>query len=300
MLDKLPHDPEAFTQGLLVYDGDFFESTGQYGESTLRRVDIETGQVLASVALDSSEFGEGLARVGDRLLQLTWQEQVAHVYSIDQLTVEGSFSYEGEGWGLCFDGERLVMSDGSSKLFFRDPDTFELLEEVTVTLDDEPISMLNELECVSGQVYANVWMTDQILRIDTSSGAVLAVFDASGLLTSSEAADANVLNGIAYDPERRHFFITGKYWPWMFEVEFDEPQEGRNKLPSGCGCKLAGARAAPGPVFGVLLLLGLLWCRGAAWHRRSRTGMGRFEGNPSTRCPSTARRAVSDRRRRRG
>jgi glutaminyl-peptide cyclotransferase len=242
-----------------VYDGDFFESTGQYGESTLRRVDIETGRVTASVVLASTEFGEGLARVGDRLIQLTWQEHVAYVYSIDRLSVEQSFSYEGEGWGLCFDGERLVMSDGTSELFFRNPETFALLDEVTVTRDGEPVPSLNELECVSGQVYANVWLSDEILRIDPSTGAVLAVIDASGLLTNEEAEDANVLNGIAYDPERRHFFITGKYWPWVFEVEIDEPEEGRSKLPSGCGCHLEAASARSGPLLGVLLLLGLSW-----------------------------------------
>lgn len=240
VLAKHPHDPAAFTQGLLVFDGDFFESTGLYGESTLRRVEIETGSVLTSLELDESEFGEGLARVDDRLIQLTWQEGVAHSYALDDFEPQESFSYDGEGWGLCFDGEVLVMSDGSSELFFRDPTTFELLGVVPVTLDGQPVAMLNELECVGGQVYSNVWQTDRILRIDKTSGEVVAVIDASGLLSEQEAGAADVLNGIAYDPERHHFFITGKLWPWVFEVELDRPEESGSRLPQGCGCNLAG------------------------------------------------------------
>lgn len=278
VLNRYPHDAVAFTQGLLVFDGDFFESTGRYGESTLRRVEIESGNVVQSIALDDSEFGEGLARVDDRLIQLTWQEGVAHAYSIDGFEVEQSFSYGGEGWGLCFDGEVLVMSDGSSELFFRDPTTFEQLGAVEVTRDGEPVYRLNELECVGGQVYANVWQTDQILYIDKTSGNVLGTFDASGLLSADEAADADVLNGIAYDPERRHFFITGKLWPWMFEVQFEAEGESRSEPPRGCGCVLAGRASPSESVPLVVLLTAFLAIR---WGARRRRRGGKHHENRS-------------------
>ncbi|MCP3978762.1 MAG: glutaminyl-peptide cyclotransferase [bacterium] len=217
----MPHDKQSFTQGLLLYEGFFYESAGLYGESDVRKVDPATGFVLQSVDLPSSEFGEGLARVGDELIQLTWQENVAHRWTVDGLSDIGSFSYGGQGWGLCHDGSRLVMSNGSNTLFFRDPQTFALEGQVTVTVDGSPIDRLNELECVGDLVYANVWLTDTILRIDPSSGAVLTSIDASGLLTPAEETKADVLNGIAFDPSTHRFFLTGKLWPKVFEVEFD-------------------------------------------------------------------------------
>lgn len=178
------------------------------------------------VALDARYFGEGLALVGDRLIQLTWQEGTAFVY--DRATFErvGTFSYEGEGWGLCFDGEALYMSDGSATLTRRDPETFEVLETVEVTLRGEPVALLNELECAKGRVYANVFTTDVIVRIDPASGRVQGVVDASALLSAEERArltrDA-VLNGIAYNPEADTFYLTGKLWPKLFEVRFVAP-----------------------------------------------------------------------------
>ncbi|HEV7506617.1 MAG TPA: glutaminyl-peptide cyclotransferase [Thermoanaerobaculia bacterium] len=217
------HDPAAFTQGLLVHEGSLYESTGLYGSSSLREVDPVSGAVKRKVDVPSEFFAEGLALVDDRLIQLTWKEQKALVYKLDGFASAGDLRYEGEGWGLCWDGKRLVMTDGSDKLTFRDPTTFAFLGEVTVTRADrmgERVLELNELECVDGVVYANVWQTDEILRIDPLSGRVTAVIDASGLLTPEERQKADVLNGIAWDPQRKIFLITGKLWPKLFEVTF--------------------------------------------------------------------------------
>lgn len=215
-----PHDPEAFTQGLFLHGGSLFESTGQYGASSLREVNPETGEVKRQVNVPQEYFAEGLALADGRLIQLTWQNQKALVYGLADFKPGGELPYQGEGWGLCWDGRRLVMTDGSDRLTFRDPKTFAVLGEVRVTLAGRPIGQLNELECVDGTIYANVWQTDDILRIDPASGKVTAVVDASGLLTPAERQTADVLNGIAWDPEKQTFLITGKLWPKMFEVAF--------------------------------------------------------------------------------
>jgi glutaminyl-peptide cyclotransferase len=214
----LPHRRDAFTQGLLWHGGKVYESTGQYGSSSLRRVELDTGTVEALREVPDGLFAEGLARVGERLIQLTWHAGLARVYDLATLAPVGEYTYEGEGWGLCFDGERLVMSDGSDRLVFRDPDSFAELSAVRVTLAGEPLVYLNELECVGGAVWANVWMEDLLVRIDPASGAVTAVVDASGLLSPAERRGADVLNGIAYRPETGTFLITGKWWPSLFEV----------------------------------------------------------------------------------
>jgi glutaminyl-peptide cyclotransferase len=217
------HDPAAFTQGLLVHGGSLYESTGLYGSSSLREVDPVSGAVKRKVEVPSEFFAEGLALVDDRLIQLTWKEQKARVYTLAGFAPAGELHYDGEGWGLCWDGKRLVMTDGSDKLTFRDPKTFAFLGEVTVTRADrmgERVLELNELECVDGVVYANVWQSDEILRIDPANGRVTAVIDASGLLTQEERQRTDVLNGIAWDPQRRVFLITGKLWPKLFEVTF--------------------------------------------------------------------------------
>jgi len=215
----LPHDAQAFTQGLVVFDGKFYESTGLYGRSSVRRVAPATGVVERAAALASDRFGEGLALVDRRLIQLTWQNRIALVYDLE-LALITTFEYEGEGWGLCFDGTRLVMSDGSGRLSFRDPRSFAVIGGVDVRRAGVPVTRLNELECVGGQIYANVWQTDSVLRIDPASGNVLTTIDASGLLTAAETASADVLNGIAHDATTGHFFITGKLWPKVFEVRF--------------------------------------------------------------------------------
>lgn len=220
VLATRPHDPRAFTQGLFLADGVLYESTGLNGESTLRRVDPATGRVLERVDLPDTVFAEGLARVGDRLIQLTWQNRVAFVYDRATFRQIGQHAYDTEGWGLCHDGRRLVMSDGTSTLFFRDPATFGVVGQVAVTVDGVPRDLLNELECVGNRVYANVWQTDTIVRIDPATGIVDAVIDASGLLAPDERAAADVLNGIAWDPAAGTFLITGKLWPKLFEVRF--------------------------------------------------------------------------------
>ena len=221
VLGSVPHDAAAYTQGLVWSEGALYESAGQYGQSSLRQVDPKTGKVLRSVQVPPQYFAEGLARVGDRLIQLTWQEGTAFVYDLATFEKRGEISYSGQGWGLCFDGRRLILSDGSNRLSFRDPATFATTGGVNVEVDGRPAMQLNELECVDGAVYANVWQSHEILRIDPSNGHVTAVIDASGLLTPEEAARAEVLNGIAWKPETKTFLLTGKYWPKMFEVVFE-------------------------------------------------------------------------------
>ena len=222
VLRELHHDTSAYTQGLLWWDGSLYESTGRYGESRLRRLDPATGAVEQQVAVPPSFFGEGLARAGDRLIMLTWMAERALVYDLRSFEAVRTFRYRGEGWGLCHDGDRLVMSNGSDTLTFRDPESFEPLGEVRVTLRGRPRDQLNELECVEGAVYANVWQEDFIVRIDPASGRVTHQVDAAGLLTRDEARGVDVLNGIAWQPDDGTFYITGKWWPKMFEVRFVE------------------------------------------------------------------------------
>lgn len=224
-----PSHPQGyFTQGLLWSEGRLYESTGgrandPFGPSRLLEVALEDDRAVPVRArtLDADLFAEGLARVGDELVQLTWQRGRALRWNEATFEPTGEHRYEGEGWGLCFDGERLVMSDGSDTLQFRDPDTFAVQRRQAVTLDGEPLQRLNELECVDGAVWANVWYEDRVVRIDPGSGRVTGVLDASTLLRPEERAalgsDA-VLNGIAWDPARETFLLTGKLWPALFEV----------------------------------------------------------------------------------
>mgnify|MGYP001323175682 CR=1 FL=1 len=231
---EFPHDPNAYTQGLLLHDGEFYESAGQYGESDLRRVDPDTGEVQQQVEVPEQYFAEGLALVDDRLIQITWKEETALVYDRETFEQVDTFDYTGEGWGLCYDGRQLVMSDGTEKLTLRAPETFEATDTVTVLLDGEPLSawsfqgaplsQLNELECVGDTVYANVWYTDIILRIDMPSAVVTGVIFAGDLLPQADwmtlRNEGGVLNGIAYNAEADTFYITGKLWPKLFEVRF--------------------------------------------------------------------------------
>jgi glutamine cyclotransferase len=218
--EVLPHDPGAFTQGLLWGDGRLYESTGEYGKSSLRRVDPATGRIEKEVSLPPDLFGEGLALVDDRLIQLTWQGGVALVYDLESFEEIGRYSYQGEGWGLCYDGHRLYMSDGTASLSLRDSESFEEMDRLRVTLEGRPLGALNELECAEGWIYANVYQTDTIVRIDPRSGEVRAVVNAANLLSPKERPAADVLNGIAYRGDRSSFLLTGKYWPSMFEVDF--------------------------------------------------------------------------------
>jgi glutaminyl-peptide cyclotransferase len=225
VINRYPHDADAFTQGLLLHAGEFYESTGLYGESDLRRVEPTTGEVLQITDVPEEFFAEGLALVDDRLIQITWRENTAFVYDRETFEQIDSYTYEGEGWGLCYDGDSLYMSDGSPTITRRDPQTFEVLDTFSVTVEGTPVEELNELECVSDQIYANVWQSDLIVRFDTSNGIVNAVINAAGLLTPEERATAeniDVLNGIAYNTEDDTFYITGKLWPTLFEVRFVE------------------------------------------------------------------------------
>ena len=219
VLSRIDHDPSAYTQGLLLDGPVMYESAGQYGESTLRRVDPATGEVLNSVPVSEEFFAEGLALVDDRLIQITWKENKAFVYDVDTLEKLGEYSYEGEGWGLCYDGSDLYMSNGSSEITRRDPDTFEPLETYTVAVAGYPIEALNELECVGDSIYANVYQSDYIVRFDKATGEIDAYIDATDLRLPEEIS-GNVLNGIAYDEANEWFYITGKYWPKMYQVRF--------------------------------------------------------------------------------
>jgi glutaminyl-peptide cyclotransferase len=215
-----PHDATAFTQGLQWYDGALYEGTGLEGRSQLRRIQIPDWAVEQHVDLPGDVFGEGIAVVGDRIFEITWRNHVAYVWNRADFAPVRQLAYEGEGWGLCYDGTNLVMSDGSDELFFRDPTTFEVVRSVHVRRAGHEVDQLNELECVDGLVYANIWQTDRIARIDPASGRVTGWIDASGLLTDDERYDADVLNGITWLPDAHRFLITGKLWPRSFEVEF--------------------------------------------------------------------------------
>ena len=221
VLRTIPHETSAYTQGLVWHDSYLYESTGQYGESRLRQIDPRTGAVDQQISISPAFFGEGLALVGDNeLFMLTYQAERGMVYDLETFDQIRTFRYRGEGWGLCYDGRRLIMSNGSDTLTFRDPSTFKEIGAVRVTLRGLPLTKLNELECVSDRVYSNVYQDDAIVIIDPSSGRVTHQIDASGLLTPEETRGTDVLNGIAYDPNTETFYITGKDWPKMFEVQF--------------------------------------------------------------------------------
>ncbi len=216
-----PHDPAAFTQGLVFTNDVLYEGTGWYGASSLRRVELDSGSVLQQHNLGNEFFGEGIAIVNDTIYQLTWQNRVAFTYDKTSFTPLGVFSYTTEGWGLTYDGQRLIMSDGSATLFFRDPATFAVLGQVQVMDDGLPVTMLNELEYINGEVWANVWMTDRIARIDPATGRVTGWLDLTGIITPHpRLSDPNaVLNGIAYDEVGGRLFVTGKRWPALFEID---------------------------------------------------------------------------------
>lgn len=214
-----PHDVKAFTQGLLFYKGSVLESTGQYGESSLREVELETGKVRKQIGVPAMYFAEGLAVIGDRAYQLTWQHRKGFVYDADTFQLQKEFSYEGEGWGLTSDGTSLILSDGTARIRFLDPKTFLVTRSIEVTRDGQPVPQLNELEFIHGEIFANVWQTDLVVRIDPATGVVRGVVDFSGLLPQAERRPTtDVLNGIAYDAARDRLIVTGKNWPHMYEV----------------------------------------------------------------------------------
>ena len=215
---RYPHDPAAYTQGLLWWRGQIYESRGTYGGSGLRVYDPVSGVVSGSVDLPDDIFAEGLARVGERLVQLTWKQGAAYIYDLDSLERLGEFGYAGEGWGLAGDESALYMSNGTPFVSVRDPQSFEERRLLRVTRDALPLDRLNELELIGGVLYANVYMTDEIVGIDPETGVVVESIDLNGLLTDSERRSAEVLNGIAYVAERGTLLVTGKYWPAVFEI----------------------------------------------------------------------------------
>lgn len=212
-----PHDSLAFTQGLLWHEGRLYESTGRYGQSTLRQVELATGEAVRRVALGSQYFAEGIAVLDGRLYQLTWKEGVAFVYDPATLTETGRVAYTGEAWGVTTDGESLIVSDGSSYLTWVGADSFDVRRTVRVTDGGRPVDQLNELEWVRGEVWANVWHTHQIVRIDPETGAVVGRLDLSALVPPVADREA-VLNGIAFDEAGNRIFVTGKLWPRLFEI----------------------------------------------------------------------------------
>jgi glutaminyl-peptide cyclotransferase len=218
-----PHDRGAFTQGLVYDQGRLFEGTGLNGQSSIREVRLETGDVLRQDDLAVEYFGEGITIFGDRLIQLTWQSRTGFVYDRDTFEPLREFSYPTEGWGLTHDGTRLIMSDGTATLHFLDPTSFEELGSVEVRDQNGPVTRLNELEYIDGQVYANIWQTDRIARIDPRTGSVRSWIDLEGLLSADERQGADVLNGIAYDPARDRLLVTGKLWPKLFEIDLVPP-----------------------------------------------------------------------------
>jgi glutamine cyclotransferase len=215
-----PHDPNAFTQGLVFLDGKLLESTGQEGRSSLRSVELETGKVLKRVEVPLPYFAEGLALLNNKIYQLTWQHERGFIYDPQTLQKTGEFTYSGEGWGLTADGRSLVLSDGSNRLRFIDPDSFRVIKTIAVLDGKTPINELNELEYVNGEIYANIWHDDRIAVIDPQTGLVTAWIDLSGLLPPGDVQDPEaVLNGIAYDQKSNRLFVTGKLWPRLFEIK---------------------------------------------------------------------------------
>lgn len=219
VVGSYPHDPNAFLQGLLWYDGGFYESTGLEGRSSLRRVEFPSGKVLKSISIAPEFFCEGLALVDNRLIQLTWQSHRGFVYDRESFHKVGEFKYDTEGWGLTYDGTNLVMSDGSSQLAILDPKTFQTLRRLPVTFNGAPLTNLNELEFIEGEIWANVWKTDQIVCINPVTGQVDEFLDLTSILPASERTGReDVMNGIAYDPQTKRIFVSGKWWSKLFEI----------------------------------------------------------------------------------
>ncbi len=219
VIHQYPHDPQAFTQGLLYHDGYLYESTGLRGHSSLRKVELETGIVLQEFALEPTFFAEGLTLWQEELIQLTWQDHTGFVYDLSKFSLLDTFPYTGEGWGLTNDGTNLVMSDGTSILYFLNPEDFLVTRSVNVTDQGVAIERINELEFIRGEVFANIWQTNNIARIDPATGVISGWINLEGLLPGNVPRNSvDVLNGIAYDPHADRLFVTGKLWPYLFEI----------------------------------------------------------------------------------
>jgi len=220
IVNTYPHDRTAFCQGLVFADGVLYEGTGQYGRSTLRKVDLRSGKVLQLFRMNPRLFGEGITIHGNDLIQLTWRSRAGYVYDKQTFKPRTAFRYTGEGWGITSDGQQLIMSDGSATLRFLDPKTYQVTRRVVVRSQGRPVDRLNELEYIEGAIYANVWETDYIARISPQTGEVLGWIDLRGLLGPLERLHPDaVLNGIAYDAKGKRLFVTGKFWPKLFEIK---------------------------------------------------------------------------------
>lgn len=220
VVNTFPHDPQAFSQGLVVAEGTLYEGTGQNGESSLREVDLATGRVLRFVPLANEYFGEGVTVLGDRIYQLTWKNRLGLIYDRKTFAPISSFRYTGEGWGLTTDGEQLILSDGTSVLRFLDPKTFDVTRRVDVRAGGQKLDKLNELEFINGEVWANIWYSDRIARISPKTGEVTGWVDLTTLYPARDRPSReHVLNGIAYDAQAKRLFVTGKLWPKLYEIE---------------------------------------------------------------------------------
>ena len=220
VVHSYPHDPMAFTEGLFYWKGDLYESTGLVSQSSIRKVRLETGEVLQKLDLPEAYFGEGIVKWKDTLIQLTYRTEVGFIYDFATFRKTGEFHYQGEGWALTTDGKHIIMSDGSPQLRFLDPQTLAELSRLTVTDHGLPVTYLNELEWIKGEIYANIWQSQRIARINPANGRVVGWIDLTGLLQPADRTPyTDVLNGIAYDPQHDRLFVTGKCWPWLFEIE---------------------------------------------------------------------------------
>jgi glutamine cyclotransferase len=220
VVESYPHDPKAYTQGLVFHDGTLYESTGQYGESTLRKVELKKGKVKKKIEVPGQYFAEGMTILSGKIYQLTWQQGKCFIYDLKDFKLESEFTYEGEGWGLTTDGRQLILSDGTNQLRFIDPATFRVTRTVSVMDNGQPLVDMNELEYIRGEIYANVWKTDRIARLDPQTGRILSWVDLTGLRPEETLRNVeNVLNGIAYDEEHDRLYVTGKRWPKIFEIK---------------------------------------------------------------------------------
>ena len=225
VVNTYPHDPAAFTQGLVYYQGALYESTGLNGQSSIRKVDLQTGEVLKKTEVSAQYFAEGLALFNGQAFQLTWQSQRGFIYDLESFRTLNTFNYTGEGWGLAQDGHSLILSDGTNRIRFLNPGTFQVEREINVYDGSQPIPYLNELEYIKGEIYANIWQTDRIARIDPQTGRVRAWINLSGLLSVEDRMrNVDVLNGIAYDETQDRLFVTGKLWPKLFEIRLKPRQ----------------------------------------------------------------------------
>ena len=223
VLAAYPHDPSAFTQGLIVHAGHLYEGTGLYGNSSIRRLDLETGKIERMTSLANAYFGEGITVLGNRLYQLTWREHIVIIYDVDTLKTIKTLKYDGDGWGLTSDGTHLILSDGSAFIRFLNPENLSEEKRITVHEGAQPVDRLNELEYIKNEIWANIWYKDKIARISPVDGKILGWIDLSDLYPRAERQGDDVLNGIAFDSESDRLFVTGKNWPWLYKIEVVRP-----------------------------------------------------------------------------